>query len=40
VGDPRITDSLIGRNVTILNHENNLLKGKRFIIGDPSKLII
>ena len=40
-GDPRITDSLIGRNVTILSHKNNELpKGKRYIIGDQSKITI
>ena len=32
----RITDSLIGRNVKILNHENNLPKGYKLILGDSS----
>ena len=30
----RITDSLIGRNVTILGYEQNLPKGHRLILGD------
>jgi len=41
VGDPLITDILVGRNVTILSHKNNILpKGRRFIIGDQSKVVI
>ena len=30
----RITDSLIGRKVKILNYETNLPKGQRLILGD------
>jgi len=32
----RITDSLIGQNVTILNHEHNLPKGHKLILGDKA----
>ena len=32
----RITDSLIGRNVTILNHEQNLPRGHKLILGDKA----
>jgi len=32
----RITDSLIGRDVQILNHERNLPKGHKLILGDNS----
>jgi glucose-1-phosphate thymidylyltransferase len=32
----RITDSLIGRRVKILNYENNLPKGHKVILGDQS----
>ena len=32
----RITDSLIGQNVTILNHEQNLPKGHKLILGDKA----
>jgi len=34
-----ITDSVIGRNVVITKN-NELPKGKRFIIGDRSKIVI
>jgi len=34
----RITDSLIGRKVRILNHENNLPKGHKLILGDQSTM--
>ena len=30
----RVTDSLIGKNVTILSHEQNLPKGHKLILGD------
>jgi len=36
----KITDSLIGRNVTILNHENNLPRGHKLILGDMSKVTL
>jgi glucose-1-phosphate thymidylyltransferase len=36
----RITDSLIGRNVTILNHENNLPRGHKLIPGDQSTVTL
>ena len=36
----RITDSLIGRNVTILNQENNLPGGHKLILGDMSKVTL
>jgi glucose-1-phosphate thymidylyltransferase len=32
----RITDSLIGRKVSILNHEHNVPKGHKLILGDQS----
>ena len=32
----RITDSLIGRKVRILNHEHNVPKGHKLILGDQS----
>jgi len=37
--DELITDSVIGRNV-VIRKNNELPKGKRFIIGDQSKVII
>lgn len=37
--DELITDSVIGRNVVITKN-NELPKGKRFIIGDQSKVVI
>ena len=36
----RITDSLIGRNVTILNHENNLPRGHKLILGDMATVTL
>ena len=36
----RITDSLIGRRVKILNHENSLPKGHRLILGDQSTITL
>jgi len=38
--DRRITDSLIGRRVQILNHETSLPKGHRLIIGDQSTVTL
>ena len=35
-----ITDSLIGRNVTILSHEQNLPKGSRLILGDMATVTL
>ena len=32
----RITDSLIGRNVAILNHEQNLPRGHKLIVEDQT----
>lgn len=34
--DSRITDSLIGRKVRISNHERNIPKGHKLIVGDQS----
>jgi len=34
--DSRITDSLIGRRVRISNHERNIPKGHKLIVGDQS----
>ena len=36
----RITDSLIGRNVTILSTEHNMPKGHKLILGDMSTVKI
>ena len=36
----RITDSLIGRNVTILNHEQNLPRGHKLIVGDQTTITL
>jgi len=36
----RITDSLIGRNVSILNHEHNLPKGHKLILGDKATVTL
>jgi len=36
----RITDSLIGRRVQILNNENRLPKGHRLILGDQSTITL
>ena len=36
----RITDSLIGQNVTILNHEQNLPKGHKLILGDKATVTL
>ena len=36
----RITDSLIGQNVTILNHEHNLPKGHKLILGDKATVTL
>ena len=36
----RITDSLIGRKVTILSHEQNVQKGHRLIIGDMATVTL
>jgi len=36
----RITDSLIGRKVQILNNENRLPKGHRLILGDQSTITL
>jgi glucose-1-phosphate thymidylyltransferase len=36
----RITDSLIGRKVTILNHEHNLPRGHKLILGDASRVTL
>jgi len=36
----RITDSLIGRSVTILGHEQNLPKGHRLILGDMATVTL
>ena len=36
----RITDSLIGRNVTILNHEQNLPRGHKLIAGDQTTITL
>jgi glucose-1-phosphate thymidylyltransferase len=36
----RITDSLIGQNVTILNHEQNLPRGHKLILGDMAKITL
>ena len=36
----RITDSLIGQDVTILNHEHNLPKGHILILGDKSTVTL
>ena len=36
----RITDSLIGQNVTIPNHEQNLPKGHRLILGDKATVTL
>lgn len=35
-----ITDSPIGRSVTILSHEHNLPKGHRLILGDMAKVTL
>jgi len=36
----RITSSLIGRRVTILNHEQNIPKGNRLILGDMATVTL
>ena len=36
----RITDSLIGRKVKILNNENRLPRGHRIILGDQSTITL
>jgi NDP-sugar pyrophosphorylase family protein len=36
----RVTDSLIGRKVQILNNENRLPKGHRLILGDQSTITL
>jgi len=36
----RITDSLIGQNVIILNHEHNLPKGHKLILGDKATVTL
>lgn len=36
----RITDSLIGRKVKILNNEQNLPRGHRLILGDQSTVTL
>jgi len=36
----KITDSLIGRNVTILNHEQNLPRGHKLIVGDQTTITL
>jgi len=36
----RITDSLIGRRVQILNHENTIPRGYRLILGDQSTITL
>ena len=36
----RITDSLIGRNVEILAHEQNIPKGHKLILGDMAKITL
>ena len=36
----RITDNLIGQNVTILNHEQNIPNSHKLIIGDMSKVTL
>ena len=35
----RITNVLIGRNVTIPSQEQNIPKGRRLILGDASKCL-
>jgi len=36
----RITDSLIGQNVTILSHEKHIPKGHRLVLGDMATVTI
>ena len=36
----RVTDSLIGKNVTILSHEQNLPKGHKLILGDMATVTL
>ena len=38
--DRRITDSLIGRNVTIFSTEHNMPRGHRLILGDMSTVTL
>ncbi len=35
-----ITDSIIGRNATILNHENNLPKDHKPTLGDKATVTL
>jgi hypothetical protein len=36
----RITDSLTGKNVTILNHDQNLLRDHKLTVGDQTTITL